>query len=94
MTASHSRLHLVISGRVQGVFYRASTQREAQDRQLVGWVRNLSSGQVELVAEGSEVALRSLAAWCEIGPPSAQVSQVEADWEEATGEFRDFGVRR
>lgn len=89
------RLHLIISGQVQGVYYRASTQAEAQRLGLRGWVRNLPDGRVELLAEGPRSALDALVAWCWQGPPRARVSGVEARWgeEEPAGEA-GFVVRR
>lgn len=65
-----------VSGRVQGVFFRASTQREAQRLGLTGWVRNTENGGVELVACGSVAALAELEAWLQHGPPHAHVLQV------------------
>ncbi len=88
------RVQLTISGRVQGVFYRASTQAKAQELRLTGWVRNLVDGRVEVVAEGPRQALEALVAWCEQGPSYARVDMVEQLWLEATGEFEGFRVSR
>jgi acylphosphatase len=85
---------LRVDGRVQGVFYRASTQTTAQNLGLTGWVRNREDGSVELVAEGPRASLESLLEWCRSGPPRARVELVEPRWAEATGEFLDFAVRR
>ena len=93
MTEEHQRLHLQIAGRVQGVFYRVSTRDQARSLGLTGWVRNLSNGDVEALAEGSRQALEALALWCEQGPAWARVDEVHATWSKATGEFPDFGVR-
>jgi len=65
-----------ISGRVQGVAYRAATQRKAQELQLSGYARNLSDGRVEVLICGKEAAIDALAAWFWQGPPHAQVSDV------------------
>ena len=86
------RLHLRITGLVQGVFFRAHTRQEAQRLGLVGWVRNRADGSVEAVAEGSEDALRQLAAWCHRGSPSAVVEAVEERWEPPTGELKVFSI--
>ncbi len=86
------RLHLLITGVVQGVCFRLYTQREAQKLGLLGWVRNVRDGSVELVAEGAEQPLRDLAAWCEQGPPSADVTHTEPQWTQATGEFPSFEI--
>ena len=86
------RVHLVIHGLVQGVFYRASTRDQAARRGLTGWVRNLPDGAVECVAEGDEATLRALVAWCHAGPPGARVERVAEKWSDATGEFDRFRV--
>lgn len=87
------RLHAVIEGRVQGVYFRATTQREALARGLAGWVRNLWDGSVEVVAEGRRAALESFEVFLHQGPPSAQVTHVEITYSAATGEFSGFHVR-
>jgi acylphosphatase len=86
------RLQLRITGIVQGVCFRASTQDEAVGLGLRGWVRNRADGSVEVVAEGPEEALQRLAGWCDHGPPGARVSEVERRWDEPTGEFRRFVI--
>ncbi|MCA9685775.1 MAG: acylphosphatase [Myxococcales bacterium] len=88
------RLHLVVRGRVQGVYYRASTQDQARRLSLGGWVRNLPDGSVELVAEGPRGRLEILQDWCAEGPPAAEVTEIVPHWLVATGEFADFQVRR
>ena len=87
------RVHLVIEGVVQGVFYRASTRDQAARRGLTGWVCNLPDGSVECVAEGEEGALQALVAWCQQGPPGARVARVVETWSEATGQLDRFRVR-
>ncbi len=86
------RVHLVVHGIVQGVFFRASTRDTAVRLGLTGWVRNLPDGSVECLAEGDEVALRRLVAFCSEGPPGARVERVEEQWGEAKGEFARFQV--
>jgi acylphosphatase len=88
-----ARLHLVISGRVQGVGFRFSAYDEAKDLALAGYVRNLSNGDVEIVAEGSRENLQMLAAWAHLGPPSAHVTAVREEWSDFTGEFTEFQIR-
>ncbi|MCA9673306.1 MAG: acylphosphatase [Myxococcales bacterium] len=83
-------LHLRISGRVQGVFYRASARDKALSLGLRGWVRNRRDGSVELVAAGDDEALARLAAWCERGPPSARVDIVERVVESVDSDIDDF----
>jgi acylphosphatase len=72
-------LRCLVSGRVQGVYYRAATQRRAQTLGLTGWVRNLPDGCVELIAMGAEHALRELQDWLWQGPPHAQVIEVRCE---------------
>lgn len=88
------RYHMVISGTVQGVWYRASTKTEASRLGLTGYVRNLPDGGVEVVAEGETDRLEQLKLWCHQGPPRARVKSVELHQQEATGEFTAFGVWR
>lgn len=87
------QIHLIITGRVQGVFFRASAQATAVKLKLSGWVKNLPDGTVETVAEGEKGALDEYLSWCRKGPPVAQVIQVDVQWEKATGEFAGFSVR-
>lgn len=88
-----TRIHLLIAGRVQGVFFRNSTQTEAQRLGLVGWVRNLPDGRVEVTAEGEDDAIDKLIAWAHQGPTFARVDEVEITRSEPTGEFASFEVR-
>lgn len=88
-----SRIHLIVHGRVQGIFFRASALELARELGLSGWVRNRLNGSVELVAEGSTEALGQFSAWCAKGPRGAVVRNVEVIDEAATGEFNSFDVR-
>jgi acylphosphatase len=88
------RVEILVRGRVQGVYFRASTRDEAQRLGLTGWVRNEPDGSVRLVAEGPRDALESLERWCHHGPPSAHVEDVSATWSAAEGRFREFAVTR
>lgn len=87
-----ARVHVLIHGTVQGVFFRAHTRDKASDLGVTGWVRNLADGRVEAVVEGDEKAVRQLLKWCERGPPAARVTRVEANFEPYRGEFRGFRV--
>ena len=84
---------LVISGNVQGVFYRASCQDVAVKYGLSGWVRNLPSGEVGVLVQGEKEKIEKLIEWCKKGPPNARVEEVKVKWEEVTGVFNGFGVR-
>ena len=86
--------HLVITGRVQGVGFRAHTRRQANRLGLKGWVRNLPGGDVEAVVEGTEEEVERFIQWCHRGPTMAYVSEVRVEKKEATGEFQGFTVRR
>ena len=87
------RLHVYISGRVQGVFFRAETQRAAKGFNLTGWVRNMADGRVEVLFEGEDKNIDKMIAWCHIGPPAAQVQEVLIEEKSYTGEFNDFGIK-
>ncbi len=89
---SSKRLQVIVRGRVQGVFFRASTQREARRLGLTGWVSNRRDGAVEVLAEGGEDELRELLAFCNRGPSAARVDKVEVRWRSFTGEFADFRI--
>ncbi|MCC6217070.1 MAG: acylphosphatase [Polyangiaceae bacterium] len=89
---SLKQLQLVVRGRVQGVYFRASTQREARRLGLSGWVRNRPDGSVEILAEGEETAVRELFGWAQKGPSAARVERVDTRWRSFTGEFPDFRI--
>ena len=86
------QVHLIVRGRVQGVFFRAATQREARRLGLTGWVRNRPDGSVEIVAEGDEASLRQLCMWAEKGPSAARVDDVSTRWRAYSGDFPDFRI--
>lgn len=88
------RVHVLVSGLVQGVFYRASACEMARELGLTGWVQNLPDGRVEAIAEGPEGALDAFVKWCHQGPTAARVDALETQHSEATGEFSDFYTRR
>jgi acylphosphatase len=87
------RCRLIVRGVVQGVGFRWATEREAGRLGVRGYVRNLPSGAVEIVAEGRPEAVDRLIAWAKHGPPGARVEKVDMTDEDATGEFSDFGIR-
>ncbi|MEJ5365193.1 MAG: acylphosphatase [Desulfosoma sp.] len=87
------RVHVWISGRVQGVFYRAYTQDAARSQGVTGWVRNLPDGRVEAVFEGDARAVDAMVQWCHRGSPLSRVDRVDVQEEPYQGEFADFGVR-
>jgi acylphosphatase len=87
------RAHVIISGRVQGVFFRASTAREAKTLGLTGWVRNRPDGSVEAVFEGSKEKVEEMVAWCRKGPTAAKVARVETILEKPENPFTSFEVK-
>jgi len=87
------RVRAIVSGRVQGVSYRASTASEARRLGVVGWVRNLPDGTVELEVEGDDDRVAALIAWCEHGPPSARVDRVATEERVVVGGESRFVVR-
>jgi acylphosphatase len=88
-----ARAHVYISGRVQGVFFRAYTEEEANRLGLKGWVRNLIDGRVEAVFEGEKDKIEKMIEWCHRGSPHARVDNVEVEWEDYKGEFDSFTIR-
>lgn len=86
-------LHIIVKGKVQGVYFRAFTQKQANKLNLNGFVRNLATGDVEIVAEGERNALQSLVAWCHKGPLLARVRQVITNPHQAGEVFAGFEIR-
>ncbi len=90
---SKVRAHVMITGRVQGVFFRMETRRAVERiGDLTGWVRNTHDGSVEAVFEGDKAKIDSALKWCQQGSPHSIVEHVDVDWEEYTGEFSGFDV--
>ncbi len=87
------RVRAIVTGRVQGVSYRASTASAARRLGVVGWVRNRSDGSVELEAEGTEQQVSALLEWCKEGPPAARVAGVAVEELAASGADKAFSVR-
>ncbi len=89
-----ARVHFKVRGRVQGVYFRASTVQQAQELGLTGWVRNCDDGSVEGIAEGPRSRLETLISWCRQGPPGAKVANVEVQWHMAQNAFQSFLIKR
>ncbi len=87
------RAHVVVSGRVQGVYYRQNAVKQAQKLGLSGWIRNLSDGKVEAVFEGGKENVEKIVNWAKKGPFFSRVSSLKIDWQEYKGEFNNFGVK-
>jgi acylphosphatase len=86
------RAHAWVSGRVQGVYFRAYAEDEAAFRGVAGWIRNCPDGRVEVVFEGPRSAVEAIIVWCQRGSPASRVTGVEVAWEAPEGE-RGFTVR-
>jgi len=86
------RVHLFISGRVQGVFYRLTMRQKARTLGVKGFCKNLSDGRVEAIIEGEEEKVNKLIVWAKRGPFFAKVDQVEIKEENYIGEFKDFKI--
>lgn len=90
---ARERVHIIVHGRVQGVFYRARTKEKAIELDLTGWVRNMADGTVEIIAEGDKEVLERLVDWSKQGPRHAHVAKIEVKWQPFLDEFSDFTVR-
>jgi len=88
-----TRAHVFVSGKVQGVYFRATTRDTAREKDVDGWVRNLDDGRVEAVFEGPESAVEEMVEFCHDGSSAARVEDVEVSYEEPDGED-GFRVRR
>jgi acylphosphatase len=86
------QVHLRVIGRVQGVYFRASAQREARRLGLTGWVRGKPDASIELLAEGEETGIKDLIAWSQHGPSAARVDRVDVRWRSYSGDFFDFRI--
>ena len=89
---AEARARVIISGIVQGVFFRYNTCNQAERFKVTGWAKNRWDGKVEALLEGEKEDVEKLIAWCHQGPPGAQVDKVEAKWEEYKGEFNSFSI--
>jgi acylphosphatase len=86
-------LHLRITGRVQGVWFRASAKEKADALGITGWVRNCEDGSVEVLAQGSEEELKEFVKWCHHGPPSATITDVQEQNEPDAEQMTSFQIR-
>lgn len=87
------RAHIIVKGRVQGIFFRSNTKRIAAELELKGYVKNLPDGNVEVIAEGDEEKIKKLIQFCKTGPSLAKVEDVNIEFEKPTKEFGGFEVR-
>jgi acylphosphatase len=89
---AQKRVHLIVRGRVTGVYFRAAAQREARRLGVTGWVKNRADGSVEIMAEGDEDQVKEVINWSHHGPSAARVDQVDVRWRGYTGEFSEFSI--
>ena len=90
---SMKQIHIFVTGRVQGVFFRQSTRVIAIKNNVNGWVRNLDDGKVEIVAQGETNNVDNLADWCKTGPANSRVDEFELKEESIVEEFENFEVK-
>jgi acylphosphatase len=86
------RASVVITGKVQGVYFRAETQRAAIQRNVLGWVKNRHDGSVEALFEGDEPSVKAMLEWCWQGSPFSRVHHVDVTWEPYMGDFDRFNI--
>ena len=90
---SQKRIHIFVTGRVQGVFFRQATRVIAIKNNVRGWVRNLDDGRVEIMIEGEDKAVNSVTEWCSLGPANSRVDDIQINNENYLGNFKNFEVR-
>lgn len=86
------RADIIVSGKVQGVFFRIYAKQKAEELKLAGWVKNASNGNVEILAEGEEKNLKEFIKWCYNGSSGARVEKVEVNWNEFEGRLDKFEI--
>ena len=91
-SSQYITVHLIISGKVQGVYFRKHTQDISLQNNVYGWVKNLLNGDVECVLEGLKSNVEKVIIWCHQGPPNSHVENVEIKYEEFRGQFTDFKI--
>ena len=89
----YSRAQVIFTGKVQGVFFRANTERKAIEIGVTGWVRNLEDGTVEAVFEGPKDKIKEIITWCSKRLQHARVDDVNITWNEYQNEFDEFEIR-
>ena len=86
------KIHLLISGKVQGVFYRMNAKNKAEEFSLTGWVKNTPDGKVEVLAEGKEKDLKEFIKWCYNGSKGAKIDEVKVEWKDYENKFDNFKI--
>ena len=89
------KIHVMISGKVQGVFFRISAQDKANELNLTGWVKNIFNNAVEIIAEGDRDDLSKFTGWLQLGPPNATINKISIEWsEQVERQFSSFEIHR
>ncbi len=88
------RAHILVSGKVQGVFYRENTRKRAEKLRVTGWVKNLKNGRVEAIFEGGKDNVENMVNWARKGPIWAKIEALDVIWEDYRGEFNGFDIKR
>ena len=89
------RIQVMISGDVQGVFFRISSQDKANELNLTGWVKNIFNNAVEIIAEGEREELSKFTGWLQLGPPNATIEKISIEWsEQPDRQFSSFEIHR
>ena len=86
------RAHIIVRGKVQGVYFRQNAQRICNEYGVTGWVLNLDDGSVEAILEGDKSSVEDAISWFKIGPPNAHVENIEVNYDRYSGEFKDFRI--
>jgi acylphosphatase len=86
------RAHIVVNGKVQGVYFRQNTQRVCSRYGVTGWISNQADGSVETVLEGDRDSVEKVIEWCKVGPPNARVEEFDLRYDRYTGEFQGFKI--
>ncbi len=88
-----SNVHVIITGSVQGVWFRANTRQKAEQLGVTGWVRNTPDGNVEAIFEGEENCVKEMVEWCHRGPPQAKIENVEVKNQLPINGFDEFSIK-
>lgn len=86
------RGHIVVKGKVQGVYFRQNAQRICSEHGVTGWVRNVEDGSVEAILEGDKSSVEDAISWFNVGPPNAHVEKIDLKYGRYSGEFQDFKI--
>ena len=87
------RVHIFVTGRVQGVFFRQATKVIAIKNNVTGWVKNLDDGRVEIMLEGEDRCVDPVIGWCNFGPANSRVDDIQINHENYVGKYKNFEVR-